>query len=194
MELEIIQSKIYEIKGCKVMLDRDLAEMYGVTTANLNQAVKRNIARFPEDFMFQLSEDEWNSLRLQSTFLKQGRGQHSKYLPFVFTELGVAMLSSILNSDIAIEINRGIVRAFVTVRQIVLSPPVDNIGVLETEMEELKQYVENMFSVQKDINEKTKNKLKIIRQTLVEMQTKNQNKNARKPKGYITPKEGLTSL
>ena len=194
MKLEIIQSKIYEIRGYKVMLDRDLAEMYGVTTANLNQAVKRNIARFPEDFMFQLSEDEWNSLRLQSTFLKQGRGQHSKYLPFVFTELGVAMLSSILNSDIAIEINRGIVRAFVTVRQIVLSPPVDNIGVLETEMEELKQYVENMFSVQKDINEKTKNKLKIIRQTLVEMQTKNQNKNARKPKGYITPKEGLTSL
>ena len=102
---EYIASKIYYIRGEKVMIDSDLAELYGVTTKVLNQAVKRNIHKFPEDFMFELTEEEWTTLRSQIVTLKTGRGQHSKYLPFAFTEQGVAMLSSVLNNEKAIEIN-----------------------------------------------------------------------------------------
>ena len=93
------------------MLDRDLAEMYGVETRVLKQSVRRNIERFEgDDFMFELTKHEYDSLRSQFVILKKGRGEHSKYLPFAFTELGVAMLSSILNSKTSIEINRGIMR------------------------------------------------------------------------------------
>ncbi|MBO7044882.1 MAG: ORF6N domain-containing protein [Prevotella sp.] len=99
------------------MLDRDLAELYQVTTGNLNKAVKRNIRRFPLDFMFQLTKEEWNSLRFQIGILETGRGKYTKFLPYAFTEQGVAMLSGILKSDIAIEINISIMRAFVAVRQ-----------------------------------------------------------------------------
>jgi hypothetical protein len=98
--IELIASKIYLIRGIKVMLDRDLAELYGVETKVLKQAVRRNIDRFPDDFMFELTKGENQSLRSQNVTLK--RGQHSKYLPFAFTEQGVAMLSSVLNSDRAI--------------------------------------------------------------------------------------------
>lgn len=92
MELQHIQSKIYEVREQKIMLDYDLAELYEVQTKVLNLAVKRNIKRFPEDFMFQLSQSEWESLRLRFETLKKGRGQHSKYLPFAFTEQGLAMV------------------------------------------------------------------------------------------------------
>ena len=102
MELQKIQQMIYEVRGIKVMLDKDLAELYQVTTGNLNKAVKRNIKRFPPDFMFQLTKEEWNSLRFQIGILDVGRGQYTKYLPYAFTEQGLAMLSGILNSDIAI--------------------------------------------------------------------------------------------
>jgi len=134
MQLQSIQSKIYEIKGQKVMLDFDLSELYEVQTKSLNLAVKRNIARFPNDFMFQLTKSEWeslrlqietsknnNSLRLQNETLKKGRGQHSKYLPFAFTEQGLAMLSGVLNSDKAIQVNIAIMRAFVFIRHYAMS-------------------------------------------------------------------------
>jgi hypothetical protein len=107
MELELIQSKIYEIRGYKVMLDRDLAEMYGVETRTLNQAVKRNIDRFPEDFMFQLTDVEfqhWKSQIVITNSINMGL----RHKPYAFTELGVAMLSSLLNSKTAIQINMGI--------------------------------------------------------------------------------------
>ena len=149
MEIQIIQSKIYEIRGQKVMLDFDLATLYEVETKNLNLAVKRNIDRFPVDFMFQLTKDEWeslrlqietiniNSLRLQNETLKKrtnetpndskenlrlqnvttNRGRHTKYLPYAFTEQGLAMLSGILNSKKAISVNISIMRAFVLIRQ-----------------------------------------------------------------------------
>jgi len=103
------------IRGQKVMLDRDLAELYGVQTRVLKQAVRRNIRRFPGDFMFELAKEENDSLRSQNVTLK--RGQHSKYLSFAFTEQGVAMLSSVLNSDRAIDVNIEIMRAFVRLRQ-----------------------------------------------------------------------------
>ncbi len=97
--VETIEKKIYLIRGHKVMLDSDLAEMYGVATKVLLQAVKRNLNRFPGDFMFQLNNLDVAALRSQIVTLKSGRGQHRKYLPYVFTEQGVAMLSSVINSE-----------------------------------------------------------------------------------------------
>jgi phage regulator Rha-like protein len=117
--IERIEKSILLIRGQKVMLDRDLADLYGVETKVLKQAVRRNITRFPEDFMFELAEDENRALRSQNVTLK--RGQHSKYLPFAFTEQGVAMLSSVLNSKRAIEVNILIMRAFVRLREMVSS-------------------------------------------------------------------------
>ena len=118
MQIELINTKIHTLREVKVMLDYDLAELYEVLTKNLNLEVKRNIHRFPEDFMFQLTRDEYNSLRLQfATLEEKGKGKHSKYLPYAFTEQGVAMLSSVLSSQKAIEVNIAIMRAFVKMRQ-----------------------------------------------------------------------------
>ena len=119
MQLQLIQSKIYEIRDQKVMLDFDLADLYEVQTKNLNLAVKRNIKRFPLDFMFQLSKSEWERLRLQIE-TSNGRGG-TRYLPYAFTEQGVAMLSAVLNSDKAIDVNIAIMRAFVFIRQYALT-------------------------------------------------------------------------
>lgn len=119
MEIEIIHQKTYEIRGVKVMLDYDLAELYEVETKYINLAVKRNIKRFPKDFMFQLNENEWEVLRLQIATSKKRGG--NRYLPYVFTEQGLAMLSGVLNSDKAIEVNIAIMRAFVFIRQYALS-------------------------------------------------------------------------
>jgi len=114
--IESIVSKIYIIRGQKVMLDSDLAELYGVRTKVFKRAVKRNIKRFPKDFMLQLTKTELDSLRCQIGTLK--RGEHSKYLPYAFTEHGVAMLSSILSSNKAVEINIMIIRAFIKIREL----------------------------------------------------------------------------
>ncbi len=114
-----IESKIFLIREKRVMLDRDLAELYGVPTKSLNLAVKRNLERFPHDFMFQLTKDEKDSLRFQFETLK--RGQHRKYLPHVFTQEGVAMLSGILNSKRAIQVNIQIMRVFVKIKELMIS-------------------------------------------------------------------------
>jgi len=121
MQLQAIQNKIYEARGQKIMLDFDLAKLYGTETKVLKQAVRRNIKRFPKDFMFELTREEYNALRTQFVTLENGRGKHSKYNPFAFTEQGVAMLSSVLNSPKAIEVNIQIIRAFVFIRQYALS-------------------------------------------------------------------------
>jgi hypothetical protein len=122
IEMSIIQ-RIREIRGVKVILDFDLAEQYGVETRALKQAVRRNLKRFEgDDFMFELTKNETTTLsRSQFVTLNKGRGSNIKYMPFAFTELGVAMLSSVLNSDTAIDINRKIMRAFVAIRQYVLN-------------------------------------------------------------------------
>jgi hypothetical protein len=119
--VERIERSILLIRGHKVMLDRDLAALYGVATKRLNEQVRRNLARFPDDFMFQLDAEEAEVLRSQSATLKLGRGQHRKYRPYAFTEQGVAMLSSVLNSDRAIEVNIAIMRAFVRLREMLAS-------------------------------------------------------------------------
>ncbi len=133
---EIIESKIYLIRGQKVMLDNDLAELYGIETKRLKEQVRRNLNRFPEDFMFELTKEEQAILRSQFATLKQGR--FSKYLPFVFTEHGVLMLSSVLNSERAIEVNIQIMRIFTRIRQILT----DNLNI-KLEIEEIKKHLQN---------------------------------------------------
>ena len=188
-QLQVIQSKIYEIRGQKVMLDRDLAELYQVTTGNLNKAVKRNLKRFPPDFMFQLTEEEWQALRFQNGIIKKGRGEHTKYLPHAFTEQGLAMLSGLLNSDIAIQVNINIMRAFVAVRQMIALPPSDKLTELQNEVAELKRYVEGILSDQNDINEETAMQLELINQSLAELQMKREREEKpRNPIGFIKPK------
>jgi hypothetical protein len=120
LPIESITSKIYFIRDHKVMLDRDLAKLYGVETKVFKQAVRRNIKRFPEDFMFKLTYKEESPLRSQSVTL-EGKGKHSKYLSMVFTEQGVAMLSSVLKSDRAIQVNIEIMRAFTKLRTMLLT-------------------------------------------------------------------------
>ena len=119
--VERIEKAILLVRKQKVLLDADLAALYGVETRVLVQAVKRNLERFPEDFMFQLSREETDFLRSQIVTLKMGRGQHRKYLPYVFTEQGVAMLSSVLRSSRAIQVNIEIMRAFIRLRQMLAS-------------------------------------------------------------------------
>ena len=178
MELTvIIQSKIYEIRGQQVMLDRDLADLYGVETKVLNQSVKRNIERFPDDFMFQLTNEEtqnWKSQLVTSNSIK----------------LGVAMLSSVLNSSIAIEVNIAIMRTFVATRRLISTPPTDRIGQLEEELKELKSYIEEVFTDYNDINEDTRMQLELINQTLAELQAqKRLADSTRNPIGFIKPKQ-----
>ncbi len=115
VQQEVIEGKIYMLRGHKVMLDGDLAELYGVEVKHLKRQVRRNISRFPEDFMFELWKEEYDSLRSHFGTLK--RGEHVKYLPYAFTEQGVAMLSSVLNSERAIHVNIAIMRAFVKLRE-----------------------------------------------------------------------------
>jgi hypothetical protein len=173
MELKIIQNKIYEIRSQRVMLDFDLAELYGTETKRLKEAVRRNLERFEgNDFMFQLTKAEIEILsRTQFATLNKTRGYNIKYPPFAFTELGVAMLSSVLNSKTAIEINRGIMRIFVTIRQSVLANP--NIGLVElqSEMKQLKAYIEDVFTDYNDINEDTRMQIELINQSLAELHT-----------------------
>ena len=119
--LELVESKIFMIRGEKVMIDSDLATLYKVETKMLVRAVKRNINRFPEDFMFQLKVEEYKVLRCHFGTLKKGRGEHKKYLPYVFTEQGIAMLSGVLKSDKAAEVNIAIMRVFVNMRKFINS-------------------------------------------------------------------------
>jgi len=129
-ELISVQNMIYEIRGQKVMLDSDLAALYGVELRSLNQAVKRNIKRFPSDFMFQLKEEEWENLRSQIVISSYKHGGR-RYLPFVFTEQGIAMLSSVLNSDRAIDVNIQIMRAFIKLRNYIFSNESLNEQIIE---------------------------------------------------------------
>ena len=206
MELSIIQSKIYEIRGYKIMLDFDLAEIYGTETAQLKRQVRRNFERFDgEDFMFELSKSEVNTLkdniRCQIGTLEQS---WFRYPPFAFTELGVAMLSSVLNSKKAIDTNRKIMRAFVAVRHLILNPPINEIKELQNEVKELKQHIEDVFTDYNDINEYTRDELDSINGKLSVVNTqfseiyqaligladqKKELNNPRNPVGFKRPNE-----
>ena len=167
MELQVIQNKIYEIRGQRVMFDFDLAELYDVETRVLNQAVKRNSRRFPADFLFQLSKSEFNNLMSQNVISSWGG---TRKLPFAFTEHGVTMLASVLRSEIAIDINIQIVRAFIALRQYALG------------YAELNQKLENfMIETNMQFND--------IYQALTEMSSLKNNQNKPKNKiGYLANK------
>jgi len=147
---EVVMNKIYLIRGQKVMLDNDLAEMYGVPTKVLNQAVKRNIERFPEDFMFQLNAQEFENLKSQ--FVTSSWGGR-RTLPFAFTEQGVAMLSSILNSSVAIQVNIQIIRIFTKMRAMLLTNKdiLLKLETLEKDVTANKQDIENIFEALKQL-------------------------------------------
>ena len=181
--LLVIENKIYELRGVKVMFDFDLAELYGMQTKVLKQAVRRNIKRFDgDDFMFEVSLEELS--RSQIVTLNKGRGQNVKYKPFAFTELGVAMLSSVLNSEIASEVNRNIMRTFTSIRNLILNSPKDELSGKKQELKALQKQIEEMFADQNDINEDARIQLDLINEALAELQTKTKN-NKRNEIGYI---------
>ena len=231
-ELETIRSRIHEIRGARVMLDFDLAKMYGVKTSRLNEQVKRNIERFPEDFMFQLTKGELEILRSQivtandlssqnvmsclpdnqqdedwvsqiatsnsaenqgemvlrsqiatSNFAKMGLRNR----PYAFTELGVAMLSSVLRSPLAIQVNIGIMRAFVEMHRRVsaVSDAQSDVVQLRKDFEELKQDIEDMLRDQNDINESTRAQLDAISTALSELQSNGTSDKPRRRIGFI---------
>ena len=192
-QLALIQSKIYEVRGVKVMLDKDLAELYHVTTGNLNKAVKRNIKRFPPDFMFQLTNEEF--LKLKENLIFQNGISNwggTRKLPYAFTEQGLAMLSGVLNSDIAINVNISIMRAFVAIRQMISALPKPDVTAdviqLRKDFEELKLDIEDILHDQNDINESTRAQLAAINDALTELQSlrcKNITSKPRKPIGFI---------
>jgi len=187
MDLQPIQNRIYEIRGYRVMLDFDLAEIYGTNTANLKRQVRRNIERFEgDDFMFEVSKEELS--RCQFGTLNKNRGGNIKYLPFAFTELGISMLSSVLTSKIAIRQNRNIMRAFVAMRQIVLNQyPSGEVKELQNDVNKLRQYVDDILADQNDINEDTAMQLHLLQESLSELQVKNKPDKPRKPVGFIQP-------
>ena len=168
--LEPIRNKIYEIRGQRVMLDIDLATAYGVETSQLKRQVRRNMERFEgDDFMFELTHDELS--RCQFGTLNNKRGQNFKYLPFAFTELGVAMLSSVLRSKTAIKVNRDIMRAFVAFRRITSIPDTsERFERIENEIKRIKQDMEESLTDQNDINESTRAQLDAISEALAELQ------------------------
>ena len=190
-DLQLIQSKIYEIRGHKVMIDRDLAELYQVTTGNLNKSVQRNIKRFPSDFMFQLTKEEFDQLKTNLIFQNGiSNWGGTRKLPYAFTEQGLAMLSGILSSDTAIQVNINIMRAFVAVRRLISNPPVDKNAELREEMKKLKDYMEEIFADQNDINEDTRIQLELINQTLAELQVHQKlSDKPHRPIGFIRPEE-----
>ena len=187
-ELQNIQNLIYVIRGQRVMLDRDLAKAYGVETKALNQAVKRNIKRFEgEDYMFQLTKEE--CLRSQIVTLNEAQGKHLKYMPYAFTMLGTAMLSSVLRSDTAIETNRKIMRAFVAYRHLAELPIAATYLELKKEIESVRSEVNEILADQNDINESTRAQLDAISTALAELQAKPSDTKTRKPIGFIPPED-----
>ncbi|MBQ6879958.1 MAG: ORF6N domain-containing protein [Bacteroidales bacterium] len=167
-----IESLIYEIRGQKVMLDRDLAKMYGVETKVLNQAVKRNMKRFPEDFMFQLTQEE--CLRSQIVTLNTKQGQHLKYMPHAFTEQGVAMLSSILKSDTAIEINIRIMRTFVAIRNHLYTTQrvTAELEAIKAKLELLERNDEDNLEAINDLSEDMRQEIDTIYQAIAALSVK----------------------
>lgn len=164
-ELTNIRTKIHEIRGQQVMLDFDLAELYGVETKQLKRAVRRNLERFPPDFMFELNMEEFNSLKMsircQIGTLDVTPGDLPKYAPFAFTEQGVAMLSGVLRSPTAIEVNIRIMRAFVAIRRYLATPNCGHCQ-LEGEVKRLAAYIEEILADQNEINEDTRNALAVL--------------------------------
>jgi hypothetical protein len=199
MELQVIQSKIFEIRGCKVMIDVDLAQLYCTETRLLKRAVRRNMDRFPEDFMFQLTQAEANNLiPIGVSQIGTPLYNFSAYTPFAFTEQGVAMLSSVLRNEVAVKVNISIMRAFVAVRQYILSSNIQSkeIDELRQRIKELeiqgektlkiiKNLGEEMLGSINDVSEDMRNEIDSIYLALTELGENKPNNKKRRPIGFI---------
>ena len=186
--IEVIQHKIYEIRGVRVMLDFELAELYKTSTSLLKRAVRRNIDRFPSDFMFELSKDEANKLLYNGVFqFGTPKYNFSAYSPFAFTEQGVAMLSTVLKSDTAIKVNISIIRAFVQMRQFIIQNKeiLLSINEIRQRLKLLEQSQEETLSSMNDLSEDTRREMDDIYIALAEMA--NMKKESDKPKriGFV---------
>ena len=184
---QTIESVILNLRGRKVILDRDLAKLYGVETKVLNQSVKRNIRRFPEDFMFQLTKEE--CLRSQIVTLNTGRGNHMKYLPYAFTEQGIAMLSSILRSDIAIEINIMIMRTFVEIRNQIYESQVYSaqLSAIKAKLELLERNDEDNLEAINDLSEDIRQEIDNIYQAIAALSLRDTERETKRTKiGFKT--------
>jgi len=185
--LSTIQHRIHELRGQRVMLDFDLAQLYGVETRVLNQSVKRNIERFPEDFMFQLTLQEWELM--SSQFVMTSRIKRPKSSPpLAFTEHGALMLSSVLRSDVAIEASIMVTRAFVAMRQMLAALPKPDVSTdvrqLRHDFEQLKLDIEDCLRDQNEINEDTRAQLDAIATALAELQSKEPPQRPRRRIGF----------
>ena len=181
-----IESLIHEIRGYKVMLDRDLAKLYGVETKVLNQAVKRNIKRFPEDFMFQLTSEEYTVLKSQIVTSSWGG---TRKLPFAFTEQGLAMLSGLLNSDIAINVNITIMRTFVSIRKHLYMTQQFNseLESIKSKLELLERNDEDNLEAINDLSEDMRKEIDTIYQAIAALSVKESSGNTPRPKiGFKT--------
>ncbi len=184
-EGDAIKSKIYLIRGEQVMLDSDLAELYGVETRRLNEQVRRNQDRFPSDFMFQLTAQEYNNLISQNATSSWG-GRRKK--PLVFTSLGISMLSSVLTSNVAIQANIRIMRAFVAMRKQLSELSVQQMQIerLEMKVDMLNDYVETILHDQNEINEETAMQLELINQSIAQLNTYRESEKPRPRIGFAT--------
>ena len=188
-EIQIIQSKIYEVRGRRVMLDTDLAELYQVETRVLNQAVKRNSKRFPEDFMFRLTAAEWDVISSQFVMTSKAKRPKSA-LPLAFTEHGALMLSSVLRSEVAVETSVKITRAFVAMRQTLLAFSVPaKLSELQQSIDNLRHEVNEILADQNDINESTRAQLDAISEALAELQAEKREHKPRRKIGFIQDTE-----
>ena len=184
-DIQAIQSKIYEIRGQRVMLDFDLAELYQAETRVLNQAVKRNISRFPDDFMFRLTETEWGLI--SSQFVMTSRAKRPKSAsPLAFTEHGALMLSSVLRSEVAVETSIKVTRAFVAMRQALFASPLPiKLLELENNINSLRDEVDDILHDQNDINESTRAQLDAISTALAELQADKPRMRPRRRIGFV---------
>lgn len=165
-----IEALIYEVRGQRVIFDYQLAALYGVETKNLKRTVKANISRFPSDFMFELTKEEFEVLRCRN-FTSKNRGG-TRYMPYAFTQEGVAMLSGLLRSEVAVKANIYIMRAFVRMRSALASVDKLSMDIVEMkhQISELNHYMEDVLRDQNDINEETMMQLQLINESLAEMQ------------------------
>lgn len=209
-QIEYIQNLIYIIRGRRVMLDFDLARIYQVETKSLNQAVKRNPKRFEgEDFMFQLTKEEWRQIIsqlkniypsdnedfvvLRSQFVTAKSLQKHRFQPYAFTEIGVAMLSSVLKSEVAIHANRQIMKAFVTYRHLSEIPLAATYIDLKRQIEDIRKEMSEILAEQNDINESTRAQLDAISAALAELQSSDETDSSivsYRPIGFIRSQEG----
>ena len=182
--LEPIKRKIYEIRGRRVMLDSDLAGMYQVETKNLKRAVRANIERFPDDFMFELTKEEYDALRCKN-FTSNKRGGN-RYLPFAFTREGIAMLSGLLRSEIAVQANINIMRAFFQMQEalLIVSNTQLQLEQIRAEIKQLRTDMNDTLADQNDINEMTRAQLEAISDALMELQNQGKNPLALPEIGY----------